>query len=922
MRSPKEHNMRFRIWPTAIILILLVLAFGGSLVRLYIDWLWFGELGYQVVFWKELKSKLELGLAAGILFFLIVYSNLWLARRLSPPATPRYDRGDIRIRISNVARKGIGYLIFISVIAVSILVAWEASSHWMSYQKFLHPTSFGDTDPIFGKDIGFYIFQFDFLKYIYGWLMFTFIVAAIATTILHYVDRAIEIFAGKPTFAPHVKAHLSILLAAVLFVRAWGYWLDRYDLLYSAAGVVYGAGYTDVHARLAALSALSVAAVIAGVLALVNIYRRGIILPTAAIAALIATSILLGTVYPGLIQQFRVKPNELDLESKYIKYNIAGTRKAFDLEKVEVKNFPAPKELTAEDIRENQATINSIRLWDYRPLQSTYNQLQSLGPYYLIENVDIDRYVINGELRQVMLAARELSDERIAERAGQWVNRFLQYTHGYGVVMSPVNRATPEGLPEFFIKDMPPVSSVGINIRVPQIYYGEFTTNYVIARSKQKEYDFQSEAGTGYTRYKGNGGFPIGGFLRRALLAWRFSDINILLSNQITPNSRFMFRRQIRDRVSTIAPFLRFDHDPYLVVSEGKLYWIWDAYTVSSRYPYSSPYSSEQVGTVNYIRNTVKVVIDAYNGSVDFYAAEDEPIIRTYKRIFPGVFKPLSAMPKDLRAHIRYPELLFAIQTEVLRTYHMLDPQVFFNKSDLWDIPTEIVETFSEEQEIEPYYVVMKLPEEAKESFLLMRPFTPHSKKNMVAWMAAKCDPEDYGRMILYKFPEGSLVYGPAMIEARINQDDTISQQLTLWNASGSRVNRGNQLVIPIDQSVIYVKPLYLQSEQSQIPELKRVIVAYGERLAMEPTLDAALARLFGSEVSPKKPSAPQPASAASASPYAVPASDIQRLAKQAMEQYQRAQQYLRDGNWASYGEEMKRLEQTLRQLDQKARGK
>jgi len=915
--------MRAKLWHIVAVVFLIILVFGGTLVRFYTDWLWFGEVGYRVVFWKELTSKLQLGFAAGFLFFLVVYSNLWLARRLSPPATPQYDRGELRIRISNLARKGVGCLIFLAVVVVSFLVAWEASSHWMSYQMFLHPTSFGDTDPIFGRDISFYVFQFDFLKYIYGWLLFTLIVAAIATTALHYVDKAIEVLAGRPTFAPHVKAHLSILLAAVLFAKAWGYWLDRYDLLYSATGVVYGAGYTDVHARLIALSMLVVVAIVAGILALVNIYRRGITLPLAALVILIATSFFVGTIYPGFVQQFQVKPNEIALESKFIKYNITATRKAFDLHKIEVRDFPALKELTAQDISENRATINSIRLWDYRPIQSTYNQLQSLGPYYQIENVDVDRYLINGELRQVMLAARELSDERIAERAGQWVNRYLQYTHGYGLVMSPVNRATAEGLPEFFVKDMPPVSSVRIDISVPQIYYGEFTRDYVIAGSRQKEYDFQSESSTGYTSYKGKGGFPVGGYLRRLLLAWRFSDVNLLLSNQITPASRFMFRRQIQERAYTAMPFLRYDHDPYLVVSDGKLYWLWDAYTVSRRYPYSSPYSvSGNLRAVNYIRNAVKVVIDAYDGKVDYYTVDDtDPLVNAYSRIFPGVFKPLSAMPNGLRAHIRYPELLFSLQTEVLRTYHMLDPQVFFNKSDLWDIPTEIVGTSSQEEEVEPYYVVMKLPEETQEEFLLMRPFTPHSKKNMVAWMAAECDPDNYGRIILYKFPEGSLVYGPAMIEARLNQDDVISQQLTLWNASGSRVNRGNQLVIPIDQSVIYVKPLYLQSEQSQIPELKRVIVAYGDRLAMEPTLDAALQRLFGGEAVPK-PSISARGGPAGVTPSGSALSvETKQLINQALEQYQRAQEHLRQGDWAGYGEEMNKLQQTLKQLDKAAGG-
>lgn len=901
-----------------VIIILAILIFGGALARFYTDWLWFGEVGYRSVFWKAFTSKLELGLIAGILFFLAVYSNLWLARRLAPPIPGRYDESELRARIGRIARRGLGFLIFILTVAASILVGLEARSHWLGYQMFTHPTPFPSADPIFHKNIGFYIFRLGFLQYIYGWLFFTVVVAMIATAVVHYIDRAIEVLARIPTFAPHVKAHLSLLLAAALFVKAWGYRLAAYNLLYTQSNFMYGAGYADVHARLLALKVLSVVAVLAGILALINIYRRGIGLPAAALLILIGTSLVMGGIYPAFVEQVYVKPNQIELETPYMRHNIKFTRDAFNLGKIEEKDFPALTSLTAQDIENNHATINSIRLWDYRPIQSTYSQLQALWQYYEIPNVDYDRYTINSEIRQVTLAARELSPG-VARRAGTWVNQHFQYTHGYGAVMSPVNRMTSEGLPEFFVEDIPPTSTVGIDITRPQIYYGSVIapnprTDYVVVNSQTQEFDYPSEPEPAYTRYAGKGGVSVGSYLKRLAFAWRFGDVNLMLKNPITAKSRLMFRRQIDERIQTIFPFVYYDPDPYLVISEGKLYWMWDAYTISRRYPYSQPYPISETTEVNYIRNSLKIVIDAYSGTVDYYVADPaDPIIRTYGKIFPGVFKPLDRMPAGLKAHIRYPELLFTTQTDVLRVYHMQQPEVFYIRGDLWDVPNEIVGTESQEQPIEAYYVVMKLPEETNETFLLMRPFTPHNKPNMVAWMAAKCGPEDYGKIILYEFPKNKLVYGPAQIESRINQDSTISPQLTLWDTAGSRVNRGNLLVIPIEKSIIYVKPLYLQSESSKIPELKRVVVAYSDQVAMEETLEGALARVFGGRAAPT-PGLPPPTAQ---TPGQAPTSDVQKLASQAAQELQRAEELQRQGDWAGYGEQLDKLQQTLKQLQQ-----
>jgi uncharacterized membrane protein (UPF0182 family) len=662
---------------------------------------------------------------------------------------------------------------------------------------------------------------------------------------------------------------------------------------------------------MAAFFILAVVAVAAGILSLVNIYRRGIVLPAAALVILVASSILIGAMYPAIVQQIYVKPNEIARESPYISNNIKSTRRAFNLDVIQEVAFPVTNNLTAADINRNRPTINSIRVWDYRPLDKTYSQLQSLWQYYDIPNIDVDRYTINGTLRQVTVAARELSIEGAQASSLSWVNRHFQYTHGYGAVMSPVNRATPEGLPEFFLQGIPPVSSEGIKLDRPQIYFGERTSDYVVVDSTEKEFDYPSADQPKYTSYAGTGGISIGNYLRRIAFAWRFGDLNLILKSPVTRNSRLMFRRNIEDRVDTIFPFLAYDKDPYLVVSGGRLFWMWDAYSVSGSYPYSKPYAESGI---NYIRNAAKVVVDAYNGTVDYYMADtSDPLVQSYSKIFPGVFKPMSAMPEDLRTHIRYPEQLFRIQSGMLLTYHMKNPQVFYNRGDLWEIPNEIVQTSGSQTPIEPYYVVMTLPGETREEFLLMLPFTPVNKDNMVAWMAARSDPADYGKMILYQFPKDKLVYGPAQIESRINQDPVISPQLTLWNQQGSQVNRGNLLVIPIEQSVLYVKPIYLESETSKIPELKRVVAAYGSQLVMEPTLDAAIARIFGGGVNLPQASAVLPATPRQAATS--PAGRAQGLAERAIAEFRRAQEAQRRGDWAGYGEEIRRLERTLQEL-------
>jgi hypothetical protein len=918
--------MRRRFWLTIGGIVLLLIIFGGSLVRFYTDWLWFGEVGYRTIFWTELSTQWLLGLVAGVLFFLIVYANLWLARRLSPPALPRYGEST-RARIGIFAHRGLGALIVVATLVISVMVGLEASTHWMELRAFMLGTPFPGVDPIFHKNIGFYVFRLGFMRYAYGWLFFAFVVAGIAAAIVHYADRAIEMLAGVPTFAPHVKAHLSLILAGIFLIQAWRYCLDAYGLLYSPHGFIFGAGYTDVHARLFAYRILGIIAVVSAVLSLVNIRRRGIMLPAAAFIILIGTSLLVGVVYPLAVEEIYVKPDQVQRESSYIKTNIQFTRDAYNLAGIEEKDFPHTGDLTPATLKENSATINSIRLWDYRPLLDTYSQLQTLWQYFDIEHVDVDRYKIGNEVREVMLSARELSPDAARSGSGTWVNQHFRFTHGYGAVMSPVNKATPEGLPELFVQDMPPVSSVGIDISKPQIYYGELADDYVIVNSDEKEFDYPSGDEQHFTKYNGNGGIPIGGYLNRLAFAWLFGDSRLVLQNPISAGSRLMYRRQIRERVTTICPFLRYDSDPYVVVSNGKLYWMMDAYTTSSDFPYSAPYDMStneyESDTINYIRNSVKVVVDAYSGKVDFYVADaKDPIIGTYSHIFPGVFKPIGEMPADLREHVRYPEQLFKIQSDLLLRYHMRDPEVFYSGGDLWAIPNEIVQTSGEPSPIEPYYVVMRLPGEKKEHFVLMRPFTPYRKDNMVSWMATICDPDDYGRTVLYQFPRGQRIYGPQQIESRINQDPTISQELTLWDQAGSKVNRGNLIVLPIDGAILYIKPLYLQATSGKIPELKRVIVAYNGQVVMEDTLEAALNRIFGSNAAPasiEATAAPMLKTGKLAAAARKPG--VAKLIDKAVSEFNKAKSMQQKGDWSGYGDSLKQLESTLRQLKQEEGG-
>ena len=725
---------------------------------------------------------------------------------------------------------------------------------------------------------------------------------------IYWVHGDIEYSALRRSISPTVIAHGSVLLGFFFAVKAWSYGLDRYLLLYGDNGVVVGASYTDIHVELPVLWLLIALSIVAAFAAWANARVRTYRIPVAAAVLVFGGSFVLSGVIPVLFKRVFVKPSELQLEKPYIQRNIALTQLAYNLHQITAKPFPAEQDLTFKTLEANKATVDNIRLWDWHPLMDAYVQLQEIRTYYKFHDVDVDRYWLDGAYQSVMLSARELKSSLLPPNAQTWVNRHILFTHGNGVIMSPVTRKTADGLPVFYLRDIPPVSTGGPEIREPRIYYGEETNSYVIVKGSTPEFDYPKGKDNIYAAYDGTGGVSIGTFLRKNLFAWHFSDINLLLSSYITGDSRIMIRRNIQERVRTIAPFLRLDRDPYLVVSSGSLYWMQDAYTTSDFFPYSQP--AHNLG-LNYIRNSVKVVVDAYNGTVDFYLMDSaDPIAATYQRIFPGLFKPFAAMPPDLQTHIRYPEDLFRIQAEIYQVYHMEAADVFYNREDLWQFPRE--PEGGGTTLMAPYYIIMRLPGETQAEFFLMLPMVPSRRDNMIAWLAARCDPPDYGKLIVYEFPKDKLVYGPFQIEALINQNTEISQQLTLWNQMGSRVIRGNLLVIPIENSILYVSPLYLRAVQGQLPELKRVIAAYGDRVVMKETLPEALAALFEGGAAPAVPSA------SAGTPLAGPAAD---RAREALDHYNLAIERLKSGDWTGFGTELNMMRGLLEDMNRQSGG-
>ncbi|MDD5014071.1 MAG: UPF0182 family protein, partial [Atribacterota bacterium] len=734
---------------------------------------------------------------------------LSFARRFAPEfqveiSQDEFERPEIQLYKSlqniQINKK---FVLWFSLI-LALFMGFSEGSSWEKILIYLNRTSFGITDPIFNKDIGFYMFSLPFWEFLRNWLSFALTLVTVAVAAIYIIKKAVKYEYKKLIIETPVKVHLSLLIGLILVLKSWQYWLNAFRVLYSTQGVIFGAGYTEIHANLLALRVLMAVALICAALFFVTARKENWKLPILGLAVLIGVTILLGGIYPEIIQRAIVLPNESTKERPYILNNIEATRLAYGLDKIKEEEFPVKEGISFEDIEKNGETIGNIRLWDWRPIKQTLKQIQAIRLYYDFNSVDMDRYYFNGNYQQVMVSPRELNSAKIPEQARTWVNEKLVYTHGYGVVVNPVNKISGEGLPYLLIKDIPPVSSVDLTITRPEIYYGEITEGYVIVKTKAKEFDYPKGDENVYSTYVGSGGLPVSSLWRRILFSIKYSNTQILLTTNFTRDSRIMINRNIQKRVNKIAPFLSYDQDPYMVISkEGKLFWIQDAYTISNSYPYSTPLK----GNFNYIRNSVKVVIDAYNGTMDFYIVDQkDPLVKVYQNIFPQLFKGFDQMPEDLKEHIRYPKDLFQVQAELYSTYHMLDPDVFYNKEDYWNTPNEIYA--ENEIRMEPYYIVTKLPGHDREEFILMTPFTPSTKNNMIAWLAAKNDQPEYGNLVVYKFPKEKLIYGPMQIEARIDQDSEISQQLTLWGQKGSTVIRGNLLVIPIEKSIIYVEPL------------------------------------------------------------------------------------------------------------------
>ncbi len=887
----------------------------GMIVNLAVDALWFESVGYRSVFQTSLLAQFLVRSVAGLVMLAFFFVNLRLAAG---------SFGSIRRRISNIEiheeipGRYLNLMALAGAAFLALLFSAAISGSWLDVLAWWHRKSFGLAEPLFGHDVGFYMFTVPFYRLVQSVLFLLVVSVLVVLAIVYVTSGGLEISENRLRFRDAPLRHMVANVALLFLILAWGYRLDLLELVYSERGVAYGASYADVHAQVLGYRVLTALSLAAFGVTVYDLFRRRYSLTLTAIGALVLGAIVLKGFYPGAIQQFEVEPNEVVKEAPYIARSIAYTRLAFDLETIEERPFDYRSNPVQGALGEDE-TLENIRLWDWRPLLDTYRQLQKLRLYYDFEDADVDRYTLGGNPRQVMLAAREMDVGQLADNVQTWQNQHLIFTHGYGLVMSPVNEVTREGLPVFYLSDIPPEPPDSLADRLavlrPEIYFGERTTNYVLAATRGQEFDYPQGDQNIYSSYEGDGGMQVDALWRRALFGWYLGSLKLLLTDGIVPESRLLLFRQIRQRVERIAPFLEYDGDPYPILLDGRLLWVFDAYTLSDRYPYSEPVRLTGHRPINYIRNSVKVVVDAYHGTVKYYAwDETDPLLQVYASIFPDLLEPASRMPAGLREHLRYPEDLFTIQAEVLRSYHMQEPRVFYNREDMWNLPNEIYQ--GQPTQMEPYYVLVRLPDDDEPTFQLVLPFTPARRDNMIALLVAKSDPRNYGQRVIYEFPKDRLVYGPMQVEARIDQDPVISEQITLWSQKGSSVIRGNLMVIPVGQSVLYVEPLYLQAQQSQLPELRRVIVAFGSRIVMEPTLEDAIVRLTGAEGGAPPPGAEGIAEEVSLAPGDVPAR-IAGLARQAQTAYDRAIAAQRRGDWAAYGEALDELGRILGRMDQ-----
>lgn len=897
-----------RIITILFVLVFIGIQFFSRIINLLVDWHWFTTVGYFDIFLTILKTKAVLGIGAFALSFGIMVGSALIAigRGQWFSHVPSSITGSKPITFDNAIIR----VIFIGIaVFLSLGIGFFALNNWQTVLQYIHQTPVGTTDPIFNKDISFYFFTYPLLRGLHG-LSLQIIVPTLLMVIAIYAVRG-KLRLKKQSFGIAIdqfaKTQVLVLLALLTLLVSFGIYLTRFQLLFSPAGIVHGIAYTDMHARLPLLTVQFWASIVlaAGFFITIAIRDRKLLIGAGTIFVLAAFA---NGIYPPLLQHFVVAPNELVKETPFIINHIAATRQAYGLDTVDTRTISTDEVLTADDIAANETTIKNVRLWDRGPLLDTFSQIQEIRTYYDFASIDDDRYTIDGEVRQVMLSPRELSPDQLPNR--NFINEHLIFTHGYGLTLGPINQVTPEGLPVLFVKDIPPKSTIAeIQIERPEIYYGERTSNYVFTNTRQQEFNYPSGDDNTYSVYDGAGGITIGNIWKKLLLAIKFSAPKIFLSNDITNESSILINRQILDRVRTIAPFLTYDSDPYMVVVNGRLLWIVDAYTTNRYYPYAQP-ETLNGQDLAYARNAVKAVIDAYDGTVSFYIADiDDPVITTYAKIFSNTFQPLSAMSEDLVAHIRYPTDIFQMQARLYQVYHMQNPNVFYNQEDKWEMPQIRTEGANSLQpmadlskQLNLRHLVMKLPGEESEEFVLINPFTPKSKDNLIAWLAARSDVEHYGKLVVYQFPKQKLIFGPQQVIARINQNADISRQITLWDQRGSQVIQGPLLVIPIEESLIYVRPLYLRADAGRIPELKRVIVAYENSIAMEETLEPALARIFGdgAEVSQETD---------------IPEAEKQEITKsieQAQQYYNAALHAQQNGDWSRYGEEIRKLGEVL----------
>jgi uncharacterized protein len=885
--------------------VLFVSAIFDTVIDAFADYYFFESLNVASVFWTYLTTQYVVQVVFFLAFILIAGINVTIAYRSSSYVNRSLDIAQMGISVPVIRWIFIAFLLLIGW-----FVSMYPASNWLPVLMYLQQSPFDITDPVFGRDLSFFVFSMPVYEMIRNFLMASLVVSVIATGVVYFFREGILIAPQAVHISSRVKAHAAILLGMFFAIQIFDYWLSRYDLMFSASGVVYGMTYIDENIRIFSYNTLMVVSLAGIVLSIVGFMRRNLKQPAIGIGLLIAAAIVMNGIVPSFVQRFSVAPNELERELPYLEHHIQSTRAAYGLDEIIEKQYAVDYSLTAEDLRNNRLTIENIPLWDYRPLLDTYQQIQAIRPYYEFNDIDIARYDFDGDYRQIMLAPRELDQRRLPGDSQTWVNKTFIYTHGYGVVANPVNVFTEEGLPELFIRDIPPRLTIDIDLDRPEIYFGERTNEPVVVRATIQEFDYPYGETNVFTTYEEETGVNIGTFFRKLIFAIHFGSINYLITDYIQPESQIVYNRQIQRRVRKLAPFLTFDHDPYITIVDGRLYWIFDAYTTTGRYPYSRPYASN----INYMRNSVKVVIDAYNGETTFFTIEEErdPLIRAYMGVFPDLFVPIEEMPEGLRAQIRYPQDLFDVQASMFRLYHMRDPVMFYNREDIWDFPRE--RRFGASEIMESYYTILRLPDEEREEFMLMIPFTPSNRDNMIAWLSGRSDGENYGRLLLFRFPRGELVFGPMQIEARIDQTADIAQQLALWDQAGTRVLRGNQLVIPIANSILYVKPLFLRAVEGRLPELRRVLASDGNRVVMEIGLEPSLQRLVSDR--------PVPVAAFDvdvppeiAGQVVMPTDNVRQLAREALERYERAQRYLRQGDWASYGEELNALRSDLQRI-------